>query len=72
MFTESNDQAKTEDINLYYNKMANITQHLGLKRIARVRNIMLLSTADIADVGRKRAKLEWDWAVHVIRMQPEK
>ncbi|CAG9133292.1 unnamed protein product [Plutella xylostella] len=45
---------------------------LGVKRTDRIRNTDLRSKTQIADVGAKTAKLKWDWAGHVCRMQPER
>lgn len=33
---------------------------------------MFRSITGIADVGRETAKVKWDWAFHVSRMQPDK
>ncbi|KAJ2937401.1 hypothetical protein O0L34_g19084 [Tuta absoluta] len=45
---------------------------LGVKRIDRVRNTTLRSKTGIMDVGKKSAKLKWDWAGHVCRMHPDR
>ncbi|KAJ2950316.1 hypothetical protein O0L34_g11682 [Tuta absoluta] len=45
---------------------------LGVKRMDRVRNTTLRSKTRITDVGKKAAKLKWDWAGHVCRMHPER
>lgn len=44
---------------------------LGVKLTDRVRNTLLRSKTQIADVGVKAAKLKWDWAGHVCRMPDE-
>ncbi|KAJ2948721.1 hypothetical protein O0L34_g7979 [Tuta absoluta] len=41
---------------------------LGVKKIDRIRNTTLRSKTGIIDVGKKSAKLKWDWAGHVCRM----
>ncbi len=45
---------------------------LGIKLSDRVRNSDIRSKTGIADVGRKAAKLKWDWAGHVCRMGLER
>lgn len=45
---------------------------LGVTRMDRIRNTTLRSKTGIVDVGRKAAKLKWDWAGHVCRMHRER
>lgn len=45
---------------------------LGVKLIDRIRNTILRSRTQIADVTQTAAKLKWDWAGHVCRMPDEK
>ncbi|KAJ8727801.1 hypothetical protein PYW08_016186 [Mythimna loreyi] len=45
---------------------------LGVKRTDRIRNDVLRSMTGIIDVGKKAARLKWDWAGHVSRMQGDR
>ena len=45
---------------------------LGVRRTDRIRNTELRSKTRIIDLGVKTAKLKWDWAGHVCRMNPER
>ena len=45
---------------------------LGVKRSDRIRNTTLRSNTGITDVGKKAARLKWDWAGHVSRMQNDR
>lgn len=45
---------------------------LGVKLKDRVRNTVLRSKTGISDVGVAIAKLKWNWAGHVCRMNPDR
>ncbi|CAB0027912.1 unnamed protein product, partial [Trichogramma brassicae] len=45
---------------------------LGVKLTDRIPNSTIRSKTGIFDVGRKAAKLKWDWAGHVCRMPQDR